>query len=242
MKLWPLTRLFGNTKHPAIVHAERYFLDFDPGCAPYDCEFVVLDSELTGLNFRKDEMVSVAAVRIKKLRIVLDECFYSFLRTRQREATSGTFIHRITPQQIRAAPDPATVIPELVNFCGTAILVGHCLDIDLGFLNRATRRLLGAKIPNMSLDTAILVRAASQQGVLPGRVHSQQDLPNDLNRLAKSLNLPVFQHHDALEDALQTAYLFLFLVEGLRRAGYTTLSDLRSLKAQPTHDLASPAY
>ena len=163
------------------------------------------DAELTGLNFRKDEMVSVAAVRIKKLRIVLDECFYSFLRTRQREATSGTFIHRITPQQIRAAPDPATVIPELVNFCGTAILVGHCLDIDLGFLNRATRRLLGAKIPNMSLDTAILVRAASQQGVLPGRVHSQQDLPNDLNRLAKSLNLPVFQHHDALEDALQNS-------------------------------------
>ena len=35
-----------------------------------------------------------------------------------------------------------------------------------------------------------------------------------------------FEQHDALEDALQTAYLFLFLVSRLRDAGYVTLNDL----------------
>ena len=37
---------------------------------------------------------------------------------------------------------------------------------------------------------------------------------------------PKFKPHDALEDALQTAYLFLFLVKKMKSGGIRTLRDL----------------
>ena len=38
--------------------------------------------------------------------------------------------------------------------------------------------------------------------------------------------MPYFEAHDALEDALQTAYLFIFLVKKLRTAGIKTIREL----------------
>ena len=47
----------------------------------------------------------------------------------------------------------------------------------------------------------------------------------NLTELSQAYRLPLFARHDALGDALQTACLFLYLVEGLRRFGLTTFKD-----------------
>ena len=47
-----------------------------------------------------------------------------------------------------------------------------------------------------------------------------------LEDLAAEFNLPRFKPHDALEDALQAAYLFLFLLQKLQRGGVNTLREL----------------
>ena len=47
-----------------------------------------------------------------------------------------------------------------------------------------------------------------------------------LNDLSKKYGLPLFEKHDALEDAMQTAYLFLFLMKKFKSLGISTLRDL----------------
>jgi DNA polymerase III subunit epsilon len=47
-----------------------------------------------------------------------------------------------------------------------------------------------------------------------------------LNDLSKKYGLPLFEKHDALEDAMQTAYLFLFLMKKFKSLGVSTLKDL----------------
>ena len=47
-----------------------------------------------------------------------------------------------------------------------------------------------------------------------------------LSDLAGEFSLPRFPSHEALSDAMQTAYLFLFLVRKLRDGGIVTLRDL----------------
>ena len=42
----------------------------------------------------------------------------------------------------------------------------------------------------------------------------------------KAFKLPKFKSPDALEDALQTAYLFLYLLKKFHQGGIATLKDL----------------
>ncbi len=184
-----------------------------------------MDTELTGLNPRRDEIVSIGAVRIKNLRIVVGDNFFSYVRPAGGLPKDSTLVHRITPEQLKAAPDLGEVLPEFIEFLGSSLVVGHFIPLDLSFLNRASRKLLGGKIKNRWLDTIKLTRGYEEtqhhdfyDGVNPGASYG-------LTHLAEKHNLPLFAKHDALEDALQTAYLFLFLVRRLRSAGFVTLDD-----------------
>jgi DNA polymerase III subunit epsilon len=216
--LWP-------EKHPVLLWNEEFFSGFrrDRPIESYD--FVSMDTELTGLNPRGDEIVSIGAVRIRNLRIVVGDNFFSYVRPSGRLPKDSTLVHRITPEQIKTAPDLNEVLPAFIEFLGPSLIVGHFITLDLDFINRASRRLLGGRIQNRWLDTIKLARGYEEtqrhefyDGVNPGAAYG-------LTHLAEKYNLPLFAKHDALEDALQTAYLFLFLVRRLRAAGSLTLED-----------------
>lgn len=230
--MWPFRHFKSRAKHPVIDLADQYFSNFDSNHAIEDCEFVVLDSELTSLNVRRGEIVSIGAIRIKRLCILLDDCFYSHVKTKRQTVTDGTFIHRITPQQIRSAPDPGIVIPAFVEFCSHSILVGHGLDIDLTFLNRSSEILLGSKLPHPYLDTMELTRVLRQKQILKYEGDPKQSRCFDLATISTANKLPIFRPHNALGDAIQTAYLFLFLIHYLRREGLSTFSDFYHAKAE----------
>ena len=88
--------------HPAGKQNADYFSAFDPNRAIGDYEFVVFDTELTGLSPRRDEIVSIGAVRIKELQIIVDDYFYSHSQTIKTTYTAGTFIHRTGPGSDKA--------------------------------------------------------------------------------------------------------------------------------------------
>lgn len=239
MSIWPFFRR--RSKNPALDGLFKYFKNFDSSRPVESYEYVVVDSELTGLNTYSDEMVSLAAIRIRDLRIVLDDCFFSYLKTKRTEATDGVFVHKITPLQSSLAPEPESVIPTFVDFCGDAILVGHFFDIDIGFLNRLMERTLGAKLPNLYLDTRDLASVLYRSHVKKGIIEPSREWSFRLDRLSREYKLPLFQEHDALGDTLQTAYLFLFLVDNLRSEGLVSLDQLFSAKCEES-DHVIPGY
>ena len=210
-----------------IVANNRTWARFDYRKKLSDYTYVVFDTELTGLNPKKDEIISIGAVRLRNLQIDLGETFHYYIKPQNLDHTRATLIHQITPQQLEEAPPLETVLPLFLNFIEGDLLVGHYVTIDATFLNRATRQLYNGTVANPSLDTMRMAQIFKR--VVLGDYHGSQQLADgryNLQRLSAELNLPYFEAHDALEDALQTAYLFIFLVKKLRTAGITTIREL----------------
>lgn len=211
--------------HPLLLKNRERFAAFDQGRPLADYRFVVLDTELTGLG-RRDEIISIGAVSITNLQIELDATFHRLVRPKNLNHNQATFIHQITPEQLRAAPLIDEVLPEFVEFCGDSLLVGHFLDIDMGFLNQAAQKVLGGVLSNPGVDTMRLARAFKEARLVDSYGHCDQSFSYSLDELSKEFKLPRFKPHDALEDALQSAYLFLFLVRKLTTGKVRTLKDL----------------
>lgn len=189
-------------------------------------EFVVLDTELTGLNARHDEIVAIGAVRVHGLRIVASDVFEVFVRPHKALPKNSTLVHRITPQQIKDAPQLADVFPSLMKYLGDSLLVGHCLGLDMTFLNRAAMKLFDSRIYNPCLDTMRLAQIYTENCWERYSARVAPLVSYGLADLSRSYGLPAFTSHDALEDALQTAYLFIFLVRKMQAQGYRTLGEL----------------
>ncbi|MGC8907175.1 MAG: 3'-5' exonuclease [Desulfomonilaceae bacterium] len=229
LNLWSWFPSWRARKHPCIVENERQFKSFDRTRSIEDYDIVCFDTELTGLNLRTDQIVSIGAIRIRDLRIVAGDSFFAYLRPTRDLPKVSTLVHRITPQQIERAPKAAEVLPRFVEYCSNSVLLGHYVVIDLAFLGKAIAKTLGGRIRNPSLDSVKLAAALHvQQQKHQRAVGAKGKRAFSLNKLAVEYGLPLLEQHDALEDAIQTAYLFLFLATHLRRLGYTTLNDFLS--------------
>lgn len=213
---------------PVLLKNRGYFAAFDQTRPLTDYRFVVLDTELTGLG-RRDEIISIGAVRISNLQIELGATFNRLVRPRNLNHNQATFIHQITPEQLRAAPTIEAVLPEFVEFCGDSLLVGHFLEIDMGYLNRAARKVLGGPLANPAVDTMRLVKAYKEGNLSSDYSHYDHSFSGNLDELGAEFKLPRFKPHDALEDALHCAYLFLFLLKKLGGGQVKTLRQLHQV-------------
>ncbi len=212
--------------HPLLIENNNLFRDFSQSRPLSEYTFVVCDTELTGLNKRKDEIISIGAVKIVNLQIELDATFNQYIRPENLEHTKSTLVHRITPEQLRIMPPMAEVLPEFIDFCGDALIVGHHVALDMGFLNKASRKVLGGTISNPSVDTMRMAMGYKEAQFMECYGHCNLSTSYNLNDLSREFSLPVFKPHDALEDALQTAYLFLYLAKKMKQGRIKTLKDL----------------
>jgi len=211
---------------PVILRNREFFRDFDQSKPLSEYTFVVCDTELTGFDRKHDEIISIGAVVIRDLQIDLGSLFNQYVKPRNLKHTEATLIHRITPEQLADAPSLEEVLPAFVEFIGNGLMVGHFVELDLGFLNRASRKLLGGTLANPAIDTIRMARRYRQMLLGPFREEDEYSVSYVLEDLAREYHLPSFKPHDALEDAIQTAYLFLYFLKKFRKGGLLTLKDI----------------
>jgi DNA polymerase III subunit epsilon len=222
---WPWSRPATVAKHPILYQNEQLFEGFDQNKPIEEYDFVSFDTELTGLNPRRDVIISIGAVRIRNLQIVAGENFFSYVLPRRDLPKDSTLIHRITPEQLEHAPDAETVLPEFVDYCNASLLVGHYVALDMAFLNKAMKNAMGGTMKNPCVDSMRLAQTYQEHRRQSRQGRFNVSISYGLAELAREFRLPTFVQHDALEDALQTAYLFVMLVKKLQAAGYVTLRD-----------------
>jgi DNA polymerase III subunit epsilon len=222
-----LQTFFGNaTDHPLLERNNVYFSRLDQNRPIDSFDFVVLDTELTGMNPDKDEIVSIGAVKIRELAINPSDVFHTLVHPRRAMPKKSTLIHRITPETVREAPRLHEILPHLIEYCEGCLIVGHHVGMDMSFINKALKEVLGGVLLTPCLDTMRLAKIYDEE--LWVNYYDQFNLSTSYNlrELSKRYGLPCFPEHDAMQDALQTAYLFLFLVKKLRRGSVRTLKDL----------------
>ena len=111
--------------------------------------FTVLDSELTGLDERRDDIVSLGAVRMIGGQIHVGGTFHAFVKPTTPLDGRSIVIHGILPGQLEAEPPIDEVLPSFLEYATGTVLVGHCVGIDLAFL---TRRSPGADLLGPWID------------------------------------------------------------------------------------------
>ncbi len=214
--------------HPDLVRSWESHANFDQTRSLEEYNLVVVDTELTGMNPTSDEIVSIGAVRIKNMRIDLTDYFYSLVRPDINLPKLSTLIHRITPHEVEKAPALDKVLPKFLEFAGSSLLVGHHMGMDMTFLSRASRQVFGGPFKNPCLDTLRLAQSFQEELFEGYYEQFNLQISYNLADLANQYALPIFPMHNALMDAIQTAYLFLFLARKLKGGKVKTLKDLHA--------------
>lgn len=178
-----------------------------------DVEFVVIDTETTGLRPGPDRVIEVACVRVRGGEAI--DSFQTLINPIRRIPPFIAQFTGITQEMVNDAPTAKEIMPDVMHFIDGAIVVGHNVGFDIGFLSYEAQ-LLGRAFPPDGLDTIPLARR-----FCPGLKRFKLDM------VATHLNIPTVNRHRALGDATVTAAVFLRILELARQQDVTTLGQLR---------------
>ncbi len=203
-------------------------LSLDKAIPITEAGYVVIDTELTGLNTRKDAIISIGAVRMLGRRIELGNAFYRLVKPEATFKPESVVIHGITPSDVREAQQIDTILAQFIDFCQDNILVGHCVSLDMGFINRDMKRVFGRVMPNAVVDTLQLYEWLRQKRS-DDPCFSSPLKEAALYEMAQCFGIPVRGAHDAIIDAFITAQLFQRFIPLLGEAGVLSVGELCTL-------------
>ena len=192
-----------------------------------ELEYVVIDTETTGLHPQRNRIIEVAAIKLRNGQRV--GSFQSLINPHHRIPGFISQFTGINNEMTARAPGFGQIADGLLDFMGQAIIVGHNVPFDIRFLDYELRRLGRPALLNETVDTISLAV----------RLHPGLRRPN-LDRLATMLELPIENRHRAFGDASLTADAFLRLLDKAASQGYTTLADLRAGRSRLTVAPALP--
>lgn len=171
---------------------------------PTPLDFVVLDVETTGLDpTAGHDVIEIGAQKIHGRDVVGE--FVSLVKPSRPLPADVIAFHAkngITQKLLDTeGKQPDDVVPELVTFIGDAVIVGHNVQFDLGFINEHLQRLNRPILTNQSIDT---IEIAKRYLLLASY---------RLSNVAAYLKIPQPSAHRALVDVITTREVFYKLIE-----------------------------
>ena len=99
-------------------------------------EYVSLDCETTGLNPKKDEILSIGAVLIKDNKILMRQTFNIFVKPSKLINPESIKIHHLRQTDLENALEPEIAIFQLLNFIGSRPIVGYYIEFDIAMISK----------------------------------------------------------------------------------------------------------
>lgn len=219
--IWP----FGREKVPETDFVKEY-LDRNtkriPNVRNLDLlDFVVFDTETTGLNPKEDYILSFGAVKIKGKQILINSAVEWYPHS-PKSGSKTAPIHGILDQKNTQPIEE--FITRVLAYFGNSILVGHHVGFDLQMLHKASKGYGLPRIINPTLDTMNLAMRldhgpnADRQMIYSGEY--------SLDALCKRYAIPLEDRHTAPGDAFLTAQLALKLLKAAESKGIDSFGKL----------------
>ena len=185
----------------------RYAFMWEP---PPPDEWVALDCETTGLDRRRDEIVAIAAVRIRGNRILTSERLELLVRPEKRVVSpEAVRVHRLRERDVARGIAPDEAMHRLLRFIGSRPLVGYYLEFDVAMIDRVLFPMLGMGLPQPKIEVSALYYDLKNRQRTGYEREAQIDLRFDT--MMRELGLPAWPAHDALNDAVMAGLAFLKL-------------------------------
>jgi len=207
----------------AVLAAYRACFDdtWSSGTPIAGVRFVVLDTETTGPDPRRDRLISIGAVGVVDSQIHLRDTFEELLYVAYNG--SSVKVHGITRDEAReGAPEPEA-LARFLAYLRDGVIVGHHIAHDIQVVSAACERHFGTALLNRSIDTMDLSLRLESAGGFSG----VEEFGNfSLDSLCELLNVVPHDRHTAGGDAFITAQIFLKLLRIAERCGAKTLGAL----------------
>lgn len=194
--------------------------------------WVVLDLETSGLDLRRDQLLSIGAVVIEQGAIDFAQQFECTLHRADHRVSASVLIHGIAPSEIANGVEPAQALLAFMEFLqGSPVLAFHA-GFDRHMLGRALKETLGLRLQHGFYDVAQWAPALCPQANIAN---------GGLDDWTEYFGLQVHQRHHASADALVTAELALILFSKARQQQLDNLPALEQrlarLRRQQAHGL-----
>lgn len=191
-----------------------------------ETDFVAFDTELTGLDFKEDSIISIGAVKLRGTTILPSKTFYRLVKPECELKHKSVVVHELTHADLECAEDLLDVIGDFVQFAGDAVLIGHFVHIDLNFVNKALQQAFGVTLKNPALDTSTLHDWLYDNDSRFARHYKGMTMKSDLFSMAKKYGVDGGKAHNAFSDAYITAQLFQRFAPFLPGCGIKNLKEL----------------
>ncbi|MGO9876076.1 MAG: DEDD exonuclease domain-containing protein [Acidimicrobiia bacterium] len=189
--------------------------------------FVVVDLETTGTSPAIDAVTEIGALRMRGGELL--GRFETFVNPGVPIPPMITVLTGITEAMLLPAPRIGEVLPAFLEFAHGAVLVGHNLRFDTGFLDAALAARGYPRLAHRRVDTVALARRLIRD-----------EVPNlRLGTLARHFRTAVEPVHRAYADAAATAEVLHALLERASAFGVLGLDDLLALPTMRAHPSAA---
>lgn len=188
------------------------------GSALRDLTFVVFDSETTGLDPAKDDVVQLGAVRVVNGKIVPGEVFDTLVNPGRAIPPGSTRVHGISDAMVADAPRFDAACAGFHQFASAAVIVAHNAPFDMAFLHRE------CESAAFGFDHPVLDTVHLSAVVFGGSAEHTLDALCD--RLG--IEIPPDLRHTALGDAVATAQVLVALLPILEARGLHSYAAVRA--------------
>ncbi len=168
-------------------------------------ELVVLDTETTGLDPKKDEILSIGAVIIRDNKIVMHRSFERFLKPSTGISQESIKIHHIRECDLAHAVEAEVAIRELLDFIENRPIAGYYIGFDHQIVSQYTKRYIGIPLPNETIELSSMYYRRYRKS------SSYEFVDLKFDAIMNALHLPFLGKHDALNDAVMSAMIYLKL-------------------------------
>ena len=172
-------------------------------------EWVSLDCETTGLDVRRDRIISVGAVRIAGNRLLTSQRLELLVRPERKVSAASVRVHMLRESDVAQGIDPVQAMRQLLEFIGSRPLVGYYLEFDVAMLNREIWPLLGVRLPQPKIEVSAMYYDFKNRRLPLHERGGTIDLR--FATMMNDLGLPLREAHDALNDAVMAALMFIKL-------------------------------
>ncbi len=168
-------------------------------------EQICFDCETTSLNTKKADILSIGALKIQKHKILTSQKLELFIKPRTEIDEASIKIHHLRHCDLENGLQAEEAILRFLDFIGSRPLVGYYLEFDIAMINKYLKPLLGITLPNQQIEVSGMYYDYKQNIFNP--------IPIDLrfDAILKDLDLPTLGKHDAFNDALMTAMMYVKL-------------------------------
>lgn len=161
-------------------------------------DYVCIDLETTGLNPKVDRIIEIGAARVREGQVLAT--FQQLIDPRMEVEERVTALTGIEADKLAGQPQLSEILPQIEEFLGNSILLGHRISFDYSFLKRAFVN-SGKAFEKQGIDTLQIARACVTD------CESKK-----LESLCRHFGI-IHQAHRALGDVLATIQLYEKLLQ-----------------------------